>query len=77
MAHRRNTDDAGRKEDVSKLSHVKVWFEPDELRLVRCVAAFKGVSPGHWARQVVCEEVQRMLSQEMPKLIEPKALKKK
>lgn len=77
MAKRSSTDVAGRKEDVSSHSHVKVWFEPDEARMVRGVAAMKGVSPGDWIHQVVLQEIQRALSEEMTKLLEPKPAKKK
>ena len=77
MAKRSNTDIAGRKADDSNYSHVKVWFEHDEARMVRGVAAMKGVSPGDWIHQVVVQEIQRALSEEMTKLLEPKAAKKK
>lgn len=77
MAKRSGTDNGSRKDDGSKPSHIKVWFDPDEAKLVRMVAAMNGLSPGEWAKQLLLQEVQRVLSEDMPKLLKQKPTEKK
>ena len=73
MARRTNSDESVERNAGPQRVHVvKLRLDADELKGLRVAAAMKAIRPSDWVRQIVLAEIQCVLDDEVPKLLQPK-----